>query len=297
VLVFFVPQYNISIAFLVAIIGLFVTYYCKVSEEKVSEAKKRENDIKDNKKRETVTQKVEKLKNENEERDEKKELMNGKIVRIVRDKTVQFRIFAAVFGIIAAFAITAPIDALLDYECESTPSQLCLRDIRKIEDWSGFLTGQQVILISSFFAIGILFYHGGILALSGELAPLVEEGKKTSAFVSSLIIFLEGIVLFVASSTTDDLIQFSLWIAVLLALDIIWLIINLYARIDIMFQWLHLDSIVLLFLLFALLLPHQIDSSIIPANTIYWAVLIVFLLRTMVDYKIGWRYWTKIQTE
>ncbi len=336
----FIPEYSITITFFVAVIGLLVTYYCKISEDKDYKKKKEENGYKKmkeekdkeyagnkkiltkklkelekvkkmidgesdvyDKKRKTLTNEIELLGKKIEEvvkelgENSKDRRLSGKIGNIARGRGVQFRIFAAVFGIIAALAISAPIEALLDDGCESTPSQLCPKDIRKITDWPKFLMGQQVILTSGFFAIGILFYHGGILTLSGELAPLIEEGRKGIAFVSSLIVFVEGIILFVASSVTDDLVQFSYWICVLLVFDITWLIINLYARIDMTFQWLHMDVILLLFLVFAFLIPLQLDSSIMPTSAAYLAVFALFLLRSMIDYKIGWKYWTKVSTQ
>lgn len=284
--VFLAPQHSVVIAYIVAIIGLAVAYYCKLFEEKENSDKKKDEDKKHDEKRQTIKKKIEDLEKESEKESEKNERISGENGKTIKAKGVQFRIFAAVFGFIAAWAIVAPVEGIV-------------KEVTGIEGLPKFLISEQVILISSFFAIGILFYHGGILVLSSELAPLIEEGNKMAAFVSSLIIFFEGIVLFMAAKSTHDIAQFSLWIFVLLAFDIIWLLINIYTRIDVTFQWLHLNTIMLLFLWFGLLSPYKQDSSIALAGIdfSYWALLIVFLLRSAIDYKIGWKYWTKIPLE
>jgi hypothetical protein len=293
-LVLLSPDNSVIIAYVVAVIGLVITYFCKFFEEKtkkerivgrIDEAERKESDEQNQEFRKKITAKRESLKR-----------TRGVNNIIIKSKGAQFRIFAAVFGLIAALAITAPIESVLNTDCQPTVNQSCINSIEDPEDWLTFLSSQQVVLIASFFAIGILFYHCCILVLSNEIATLIEEGSKITAFVSSLIIFLQGIALFAAASSTDNLVRFSLWFVVLLLLDIVWLIINLRTRIDTTFQWLHMDLIVFLFLIIVLVSSQQNTIVSNMASFNHWTVLFVFLMRATIDYNLTWKYFTKIPT-
>lgn len=291
-------EYSTVIAFIAVIAGLVLTFACKSLEdiEKQNKKKWKEKDLE--KQREAMSKQIEETRNR-----ERREPETNYEDRRQRSKGIQFRIFAAVFGIIAAFAITETLYTFPSgIECTDENGNVikqCFDNTEKLQDLPKLLLSEQVLVVGSFFAIGILFYQCGIMVLSTDVALLIEEGNRKSAFVSSIIIFLEGIVLFIAATSTDSLLRFSLWIFVLLALDIVWVLINLYARIDILFQWLHLDSLMMLFLLVVLLSPVNLGSSIKLAGIgfNYWAVIMVFVLRSVLDYKMGWKYWTKVPTE
>lgn len=254
-------DYRFKIAFVATIVAFVVTYFCKIHENKL--------------KPKSFT-----APNKN-----------------VRNPT-PFGIFSIVFGIVAALAISAPVESLLSDDCDSVGGDLCVRnDVGKIQDLSKIFLHKQFLVLSSFYAVGILFYHGCILALSGELSKL-DRKNDVFVFLTSLLIFFEGMVLFMASALTDDIEQFSLWIVVLLVIDNIWVLANSSKNIETLPQWLHLNMIMILFLLALLFFPDE-SSKIGPfgINQSYWTLLFVFVLRTILDYKMGWNYWAKLDVE
>jgi hypothetical protein len=277
--VFLLPDYSTVMAFTAAVVGLLVTFGCNLVE-----------------KREKT-----KLHKTPEENADTQITAADATKKTKKSKDIQFRIFAAVFGLIAALAITNALETFpTGEECtkDDVIIQQCLDNTEKIQDLPKLLASNPVIIIASFFAIGILFYHCGIMVLSTDIAPLLQN-KKIIAFASSLIIFLQGIVLFIAADSTDSLLRFSLWIFLLMALDIAWVLVNIYAKIHMLFQWLHLDTILLLFLLVMLVSPEN-QGNLIKFGAVdfnYLAVFIVFVMRTAFDYKMGWEYWTKVTPE
>lgn len=199
------------------------------------------------------------------------------------DKTSsgQLLIFAAVYAIIGGLAIT---QALLVF---SNPDQN--QQIIYAHNFGGFIdliSSKPAFLIASFFSIAILFIHCGIVFLSTDARKIISAGNKAGFFISSLLVFLEGVVVFYASNTIDNILNFSFWIFLLMLIDIIWVFINIAKSIDVVFQWLHLDSIMLFFLLAILIVYQSVPQIMIE---VYAYVLIIFLARTIADYKMGWK--------
>lgn len=216
-----------------------------------------------------------------------------------------FTIFSAVFGIIAALSITDILTALMTSSTSNI--SVFFSNIHSLDDLSLFLQNEQIVLTISFFPIGILFYHCGIVFLTTEARERIEE-HKIIGFFSSLIIFVEGIILLFVAHSSLYASQFALWMFILMALDVFWVSINITAKGTPTFQWLHLDSAMLLFTLTIISLPiTSIDTGCIPiGNTdcskvpldnhvdlVYWFILAVFTLRTIYDYNAGWKFWTK----
>lgn len=254
-LVFIYPEYSVSIGTVVALLSLGIAFCCKLKEPK----KKRENPK-------------------------------------PHSGNAHFRIFAAVFGLIAAVAIT---DSLSTFDSEkdcidiSGTMTKCLEFPANYDDMQKIFPSAQLLIIISFFSMGIIFYQCGIMFLSTEAANYVATGNKVGTFVSSLIIFLEGIVLFVAAISIGNTLQYAFWIAALMILDLVWVLVNLFKEIDILFQWLHFDFIMLIFLLIIMLSPSKGTIEVFGVALEYWAILAVFVARTVFDYIVGWEYWSK----
>lgn len=230
-----------------------------------------------------------------------------------KDKTSQnmhYRIFAAVFGLIAAFAMTNSLETFNNEELKcfgiNDSKITCNTYPETFNDLPNFFASPQVILVASFFSIGILMYHCGIMFLSTDAVKLVYSGKPVITFFSSLIIFLEGIVLFIAALKVTSIMSFTFWMFLLMILDIGWVLLNIVKKLDPLFQWLHLDSVMAIFLI--IIIQSSIsttDSFEIADNSLafagvafeYWAILGIFVLRTILDYNMGWEYWSKFVPE
>ncbi|MGI0011235.1 MAG: hypothetical protein ACREAE_07530, partial [Nitrosopumilaceae archaeon] len=194
----------------------------------------------------------------------------------------QFLIFAALYATIGALAITESVYVF------SSDKNL---DFINAYTWGGFialLLSNYAFVIASYFTVAILFIHCGIVFFSSEAANLIGAGNKAGVFASSLLLFFEVITLFYAATTIDSILNFSFWIIVLMAIDILWVFVNIAKKIDALFQWLHLDSIMLMFLLSILFIYGNGDDSSVPKE-VYGFVLLIFLARTIADYKMGWK--------
>jgi hypothetical protein len=76
-----------------------------------------------------------------------------------------------------------------------------------------------------------------------------------------------------------------------MAIDITWVLINITKAIDMEFQWLHLDSTMLFFVLTILFLFPSLSQ--VRPETYVWLVVIVFGA-TFADYKLGWKsFWSR----
>ena len=306
--VFVALDYSSVIGLAVAAGGMIMTAICKGFEEKERDEIRKNRKFKLNNRkeeqrkiRESLSQKATKP-DDSQLVDKIKEFSSAieqKTKTIA--KSVQFPLFATVFSIIAGWGI---VESLYSFpegdECIDSVTKaelVCIENTRTVQDLAKFFLTEQMLAVASFFAIAILFYHCGIIALSPDSSYLVAHSSKIGAFFSSLLIFLEGIVLFIAAGNTGSLPQFLLWIFILLVLDIGWVVLNRVARIDTLFQWLHLDSLMFLFVLTLLLSQDKVPPISIPEiGTIgfnYIAVLAVFVLRAGLDYKMGWNFWTK----
>lgn len=263
-----IPNFSVEMGLFAAIAGITVTSICKLREDKV------------------VKKKIARVRTDEEKQ---------KIASIKR----QYAILATLYGLIAALALTTSLDSFAtlftDEGCIDPQTEteiICFDKTETLEQLPFLLASNPMLLLVSFFAVGILYYHCGIAFFATEAADLVADKKKMGVLISSFLLFLEGLILYFAAYSIDSVLQFSLWIAVLMAVDITWVLINIRKKIDVLFQWIHFGSIVLLFLVIFLLSAsignHQVNEFD------YVAVLIVLLLRTVMDYKVGWNFWSKI---
>lgn len=195
----------------------------------------------------------------------------------------QFLIFATLYAVVGAIAITQAITVFSDPQHNEY--------INSVYNWKGFLglsLSNQAFVIASFFTVAVLFIHCGIVFFSTDASKLIGVGNKVGVFISSVLLFLEAVVLFYAANSIDNILNFSLWIFMLMVIDIAWVLVNIAKKIEVLFQWLHLDSSMLFFLLMILMIYGMKDATVLPKE-IYEYVLVIFLIRTVADYKMGWR--------
>lgn len=305
--VFAVPPHANVIALSVAAAGMMLTVFCKSFEEKEKNQKINERASELHQRKEEIQKKRE-LKSQENETISTQEILNKikilyKVISKKKkpSKSLQFPIFAAIFGLIATWGIVESLYTFTDEaKCinESRNSAVaCIVDITTPPDMYNFIVSEHTFVVASFFAIAILFYHCGIITLTTDPAKLGGQSNKIGVFISSLIIFLEAILLFMAATNANSLPQFSIWIIILVGLDIVWIVLNIFARIDTLFQWLHLDSLMLLFLLILLTYKDAnfdiLISDTNPVSFNHIAVLVVFIMRAGLDYKMGWKYWSE----
>ncbi|MCI4433721.1 MAG: hypothetical protein JHC41_09055 [Nitrosopumilus sp.] len=199
----------------------------------------------------------------------------------VKKNSPQLFIFAALFAIIGGLAITAALDAFVDPDQNSTI--LYVHNIASITD---LISSPSAFVIASYFPIAILFIHGAIIFLSSQGAQIISKGNSFGYFISSLILFMEGIILFYAATSINNFLNFSFWIFLLMAIDLAWLAINWAKGIDFESQWVHFNLAMLFFTLCILLLFHSVTQV---DKAVYAFMLIIFVARTVADYVAGWK--------
>ena len=193
----------------------------------------------------------------------------------------QLLIFAALYAIVGGLAVTQALTVFSDPDRNQYVTYA-----HNLNGFIGLLLSKHAFLIASFFSVAVLFIHCGIVFLSSDAKKILGEGNKAGLFICSLLLFLEGVVLYYASNTVDNILNFSFWIFLLMVIDIVWVIVNILKNIDMLFQWLHLDAIMLSFLLTILIMFQSLSQITLE---VYVYVLVIFLARTIADYKMGWK--------
>ena len=216
-----------------------------------------------------------------------------------------FLIFGAIYVIIAGVAFTHGIDTFLLDNKSFTTTQ-------NASDLVNFIQDNKTILFYSFFAVAILFFHCGLLFLSIEGIRYLTAGEDTAGnknkgneiiFCNVILLFAEAVILYFIADSVRSISRFSLWVMVLMSVDIFWTILQRFVFIkkhgdwekEVPFEWIHLDLLTLGFLWF-LLLAFQSDK--ISDAKYYWLLLSVLFSSTAVNYIAMWRrIWSKIRIE
>lgn len=181
-------------------------------------------------------------------------------------------ILGAIYGIVAAFAIT---QALINFGQAS--------HFERIEELL-FENAINIILLTSFFLVAIPFYHGATVFLSSRAAELIHERKQRQIFFYFIMLFTEATFLFLMGISVTSVEQFVIWLFVLMIVDLGWtLVAYLIIRDEALPpEWIHLDFLTIVFLLiFVFLYPSAVWFS--P-----FTLFIVLLFRTLIDYRVAW---------
>lgn len=197
-------------------------------------------------------------------------------------------VFQALYVFTALSVDTNPISCTTVFD-----EKVCFGNANSVENLAKLFLNNSTIVLTSFFAVGVLYYHGCIIVLKSNASAIFDgSGKRT--FIEDFIILLEVIILFFAASSIGSLPQFVLWILVLMVLDLGWVFSNLKETMQLTFHWIHFDFLILFFLI---TLSTSLTSDDSYRNE-HLFVLIVLVARTILDYKLGWtNFWSKYKGE
>ncbi len=286
-------DYSVYFAFLASMLGIVTVLMCYVIRPERGNNKKDEQP----KTRPKVLRVFQYLADSLHEKDEQPK---------TRPKVEKFfLIFGAIYVIIAGVAFTHGIDTFLLDNKSFTTTQ-------NASDLVNFIQDNKTILFYSFFAVAILFFHCGLLFLSIEGIRYLTAGEDTAGnknkgneiiFCNVILLFAEAVILYFIADSVRSISRFSLWVMVLMSVDIFWTILQRFVFIkkhgdwekEVPFEWIHLDLLTLGFLWF-LLLAFQSDK--ISDAKYYWLLLSVLFSSTAVNYIAMWRrIWSKIRIE
>jgi hypothetical protein len=211
---------------------------------------------------------------------------NEQLAGTERIRTELFVPILILFGSILLYQALSVFTGLgVDLEC-NTENVEYFHCFAKILDFGELLQSNGAILLMSFFAIGVLYYHGCMIVLRGTPIEAI-GGKNRYPIAEYAVILVEAIILFFAATSIGSLVQFTTWIILLIVIDLIWIFCNLKETLDLAFHWIYFDFTVLFFLI-VLASTSQQDISA------HLSILTIFVARTILDYKIGWKkFWSK----
>jgi hypothetical protein len=190
------------------------------------------------------------------------------------------------FGSILLYQALSVFTGLgIDSDCGSEHI-VYFRCFTNILDLWDLLLSNGTILLAGFFAIGILYYHGCMIVLRGSPVETI-GGKNRYPIAEYTIILVEAILLFFAATSIGSLSQFTTWIILLMIVDLIWIFCNFKETMELAPHWIYFDFTVLLFLI-------VLASTAQQDVTAHLFVLAGFVIRTMLDYRLGWKkFWSK----
>ena len=184
-------------------------------------------------------------------------------------------ILGAIYGIVAAFAITQALTIL---------GQALDLDSTKSIIEALYQRNNDVMLLLSFIFVSIPFYHGAAVFLSTRAAELLNEKKEKQIFFYFIMLFSEAAFLYLLGSSVRSIETFTLWLIILIIVDLAWVLVARLAMNEkaIPPEWIHLDLLIIGFSVIFLLLP-----SMTGWNN-YVILSVILLARTIVDYKVAW---------
>jgi hypothetical protein len=216
-------------------------------------------------------------------------------------------VLAGIYAIVASFAITASLEGFFK---ALTSTNTTIRDPTQLisllgSNYNYFTT---TFLVLTFFSVAITSYLGTAFFLSyvGERpkeeikSDLLTAGTK-GLFFTFVLSFLHGtFLLFMAVSinspeslSTPEIFSiFVLWLFLLELTDTIWIMVTMLVRtsgfknpfqVPPPYEWVLLDTLMMIFLLAYFLYPTTITWDA------YLALLIVFVARTLADFRVGWK--------
>lgn len=205
-------------------------------------------------------------------------------------------ILGTIYGIVAGLAITGALGDYvnaLELSAEQLKNVLPNLDMDE-QDLPIFMT----LRLIGFFTIALTFYHGAAVILTTVAAELHKVRKRGKIFYNFFFLFTEGILLYFMSKSLGNIDQFVRMFLVLLIVDVVWALTHLISdkitknpqsttkNPQSSVEWIHLDFLMIGFLITFLVFPSLSQFSGLYINII---LLVALLVRTIVDYMVGWR--------
>ena len=286
------PELTLWVGFLIVIIGFALTSISSVKINRIIESKpevsKTENtkSNKQNAESDNELQSIHKiLKSIQDNLAKNTESNNNKPTGVDKIRTELFVPILILFGSILIYQVLSTFIGLGPDECDSGHVEY-FKCFREVSDLSTILLSNGTVLLISFFAIGILYYHGCMIVLRGAPVESV-GGKNRYAIAEYAIILIEAIILFFAATSIGSLDKFAVCIVLLIVVDLIWIFCNFRETLKLAFHWIYFDFTMLFFLITLIATPQHVTYA-------YFFVLAVFVTRTILDYKLGWKkFWSK----
>ncbi len=257
-------------------------------EKKDEKKQKEEEHAKISEENKSKTQDEIKSIEEHHKKGEKEKKRNNKKGEEEKKVETAILFFGVVFSAVAAVAITHALDTAND-DVGNFMKQTTEQKISYIQNHE--LRGS--LLLIGFFAIAILYYHGGIIFLSSSGAQTLTDGKPGRVFVDFTILFAEIIIVYLLAGKVLDVVTFLELISILMIIDITWVTYFYFTTDDkeIFFNWIHFDLLTLLFML--VLITTDLDR-VLPLNKSLPYVLLAIVLstRTILDYVCHWKFFS-----
>ena len=242
-------------------------------------------------------------------------------------KLVQgFAIIVIVYGAIAGLALT---QAMIDFsdQCINeegvyvhtiTKRTPCFDKVTSLQQLPELISNDQMLLVMSFFIIGTAFYHCGIMFLYPPTMEFIGEQSNKLITANSLILFAESATLFFAATSSDSIEKFSLWIIILLFLDVSWGLLNFFYKDKpetseyrlrakkqlnaLYLGWAHLEGIMLMFFITTSIFLTSANgkpvTEVVDGTWIHVVLLLVSIIVIITIYEIGWEwFWAKFKTD
>jgi hypothetical protein len=184
------------------------------------------------------------------------------------------RRFTFFFGMIYIFVAGTAVTTALDIFSHPTLTNILVRN------FVGTQQLQNILLLFSFFATAISFFHGGITFLATDAVDILTKGKGSHILPHFLVIFSQVVLLYFMATQVSSIISFSKLCIALMVIDIIW-VARYHRNRDLVFiEWGHYNSMTVFFLIILLTIPLSLMSFVL--------LFLITILRSLCDYIIGW---------
>jgi hypothetical protein len=182
--------------------------------------------------------------------------------------------FGLLYIVVAGLAITEGLSQFID----SSLDKILLVQLSNIEVFN------SLALLVSFFAVAVLFFHGGITFLATPAANTLTKESGVAILGIFIVLFTEAIIIFFMGSNVNSTSDVLKLLAALMIIDISFNLIytRAFPRL-VFFQWFYLDLFTVIFVIVCL--DSGVDSLITPA-----LLLLITVFRTVIDYKTLWKH-------
>ena len=105
-----------------------------------------------------------------------------------------------------------------------------------------------ILLLAGFFVTAVAFFHAGITFLATDASVYLTEDKPRLVFPNFVFLFFEAIIIVFMADNVDNIVNLLKLIIALLVTDIVWTLIYIKHREVVFIEWIHYNSLTILFL-------------------------------------------------